>query len=128
MCGLWDQVSRHHYILGHQSFLLLPFFVFQVVQKHFSQVCLPLLLQQLQKEVFVLSHEFVEFLLVESLVFELALIDFAHACAVKVLAGEDAEVVRKAAIGSPVAVFGEGELAQLVLLPIALVALFIVLC
>lgn len=36
LCRLWDQICRHHYILGHQSFLLFPFFVFQVVQKHFS--------------------------------------------------------------------------------------------
>lgn len=59
---------------------------------------------------------------------ELALIDFAHARAMEVLAGKDAEVVRKAAIGSPVAVFGQGELAQLVLLAIALIGLFEVLC
>ena len=36
LCGLWDQIGRHHYILGNQSFLLFPLFVFQVVQKHFS--------------------------------------------------------------------------------------------
>ena len=69
-----------------------------------------------------------QFLLVESVVLELALIDFAHACAVEVLAGKDAEVMRKAAIGSPVAVLGEGELAQLVLLAAALAGLFEVLC
>ena len=52
-----------------------------------------------------------------------ALIDFTHSGAVQILAGEEAEVVGEAAAGPPVAVVGEGELAELLLLGVALLLL-----
>ena len=49
-----------------------------------------------------------------------ALIHFTHPSAVEILAWEETEVVREAAVRPAVAVVGEGELAQLFLLWVAL--------
>lgn len=48
--------------------------------------------------------------------FELAVVDFAHACPVKVLAWEEGKVVREVTAHTPVAVVRQGELTQLFLL------------
>ena len=95
---------------------MLPLLLLQVVEEDFAQVRLPGLLQRLEQEVLIIDHELLQLLLVEPLVLELALVDLAHARAVQVLAGKEAEVVRVAAAGASVAVVCQGKLAQLVFL------------
>ena len=95
---------------------MLALLLLQVVEENFSQVRLAGFLKRFEQEVLVIDHELLQLLLVEPLVLELALVDFAHASAVQVLAGEEAEVVRVAAAGASVAVVCQGKLAQLVFL------------
>ena len=84
---------RHHDIFGHQSLLLLLLLLLEVAYEDVVQVRLPLLLQCLHEEVLVVDHELLQLLIVEALMLELALMHFAHASPVEVLAGELAEVV-----------------------------------
>ena len=89
----FDQLFGHHDVFGHERFLMLALLLLQVVEENFSQVRLASFLKRFEQEVLVIHHELLQLLLVEPLVLELALVDFAHASAVQVLAGEEAEVV-----------------------------------
>jgi len=65
----------------------------QVVQKDLPQVGLARFLQLLHEEVFVFDHESLKLVLVQPLMLEFALVHFANAGTVEVLAGEEAEIV-----------------------------------
>jgi len=88
----------------------------QVVQKDLPQVGLARFLQLLHEEVFVVDHESLKLVLVQPLMLEFALVHFANARTVEVLAWEEAEIVRKAAIRAPVTVVRQREFAQLIFL------------
>ena len=114
---LLDKSLWHHDVLGKESLLLLALFLLQEVDEEVLQVGLALLLENFAQEVFVFSHEALNLVVVETRVLELAARDLANAGAVEVLAREEAKVVREVAVRSAVAVVGERELAQLILLP-----------
>lgn len=95
---------------------MLPFFLFKVVQEDFSQVSLASVLQRLHEKVLVFHHELLEFHLIQSFMLKFALVDFTHACTVKVLAWKEAEVVGEAAAGPPMAIICQCKLTQLFLL------------
>lgn len=95
---------------------MLALFLLQVVEEYFSQVRLASFLKRFEQEVLVINHELLQLLLVKPLVLKLALVNFAHASAVQVLAREKAEVVRVAAAWATVAVVCQSKLAQLVFL------------
>ena len=84
---------RHHDIFGHQGLLLLLLLLLEVAYEDIVQVGRTLLLQCLHEEVLVIDHELLQLLIVEALMLELALVHFAHASPVEILAGELAEIV-----------------------------------
>lgn len=90
---------------------MLALFLLQVVEEYFSQVRLASFLKRFEQEVLVINHELLQLLLVKPLVLKLALVNFAHACAVQVLAREKAEVVRVAAAWAAVAIVCQSKLA-----------------
>ena len=105
----------HHDILGDQGLLLLPFFLFQVADEVVIQVRLAGFLQCFEQEVLILDHELLDLSLVQPLMLELALVDFADASAVQILAGKAGEIVAEGALGGPaMAITRQCKLAELV--------------
>ena len=72
---------------------MLLLLLLEVAYEDIVQVGRTLLLQCLHEEVLVIDHELLQLLIVEALMLELALVHFAHASPVEILAGELAEIV-----------------------------------
>ena len=105
----------HHDILGDQGLLLLPFFLFQVADEVVVQVRLAGFLQRFKQEILIIDHEFLDLGLVQPLMLELALVDFADSSAVQILAREASEIVAEGALGGPaMAIARQCKLAELV--------------
>ena len=72
-------------------------------------------LQRLKQEILIIDHKLLDLSLVQPLVLELALVDFADASAVQILAGEAGEIVAEGALGGPaMAIARQCKLAELV--------------
>ena len=106
---------RHHDILGDRGLRLFPLFLFQVADKVVIQVRLACFLQCFEQEILIIDHELLDLSLVQPLMLELALVDFADASAVQILAGEAGEIVAEGALGGPaMAIARQCKLAELV--------------
>ena len=72
-------------------------------------------LQCFEQEFLIFDHELMDLSLVQPLMLELALVDFADASAVQILAGEAGEIVAEGALGGPaMAIARQCKLAELV--------------
>lgn len=119
----WNELLRHHDVLGHESLGLSPLLVLQVPNEVVVEVSLAGFLQRFEQEVLVVNHEFLDFSFIKSLVLEFTLIHFANASAVEVLAGESSKIVRERTLGRPsMAVSSQCKLAQLIDLGLRLLA------
>lgn len=109
------QTRRKHQVLRRGCLARTFGLVSQVHKKVVAQIGAARLPQHSSKELFVVAHELSNFFgRVHQVVLKPALLRFlALACAMQVLAGEGARIVRKTALGSAVAAVRKEELAQL---------------